>query len=177
MYPHGLVGLQYMRSLEMINVQVGAQIIGSAKVLDPETGYIYCKAVNHVVTERTATGNCCKQESWYDARNKSVHISGVESFTKGQFYTHNLNQLSPGDQVIVADDFCASGHTTRAFYEGLTQFGIKPVFVFLAVKDSKSFNPPQTGYRQLKEADVPLFSVVRFTDIKNGRAFGTISDL
>lgn len=135
------------------------------------------------ITERRAQGaigsnSTNSLEAGYDEENDQVIIKGVPSFTKGIQYEHFLFGVRPTDEnVVIVDDFSAHGNVALSFREGLQSLGINPIFVFLVAKDFLHLNPPQIGYRRLKEEGVPAFAVVRFTGIENGQVIATAEDI
>lgn len=114
-------------------------------------------------------------QATYNEETDMINITGIPSFTNEKsFYTHKIRGLRPGDNVLVADDFCAYGHVSQAYYKALKPLGIKTFFSFLVAKDFKNINPPQTGYQKLLDAKIPAFALVRFTDIQNGKVIAEI---
>jgi len=108
---------------------------------------------------------------FYEEEKDMLTITGIPSFTKpGVIFTHTIRGLKPGvdKNVLIADDFAATGTVSRIYCRMLKSVGIEPYFVFLAAKDFPDFTPPQIGLRKLSE-EAPAFALVRFTGIKNGK--------
>lgn len=128
-----------------------------------------------VVTERKVQGGIEESDSGrlatahYDPRGRMVTIDNIPSFTRGVRYRHILHRVEPGDQVLVVDDFCAYGNVAEGFRVGLEQIGVRSTFAFLVAKDFPDLDPPQTGYRRLREDGIPAFAVTRLTEIKSRR--------
>jgi len=112
----------------------------------------------------------------YSEEADQLTIGGVPSFTKGKQYDHFLFGVRPGETVMIVDDFCAYGKAANSFLD-LKELGINPVFVFLVAKDFSHLDPPQIGYRELKQKAIPAFAVVRFTGIKDGKVIATAEDI
>ncbi|MBI5126988.1 hypothetical protein HZA76_00850 [Candidatus Roizmanbacteria bacterium] len=114
----------------------------------------------------------------YIEKDDSIIINGIPSFTqKGKFFTHKIRGLKPGSTVLVADDFSATGSVTEYYVRAFEHLGITPVFVYLVAKDFDGSNPPQQGYRKNKEKGLPVFAVVRLTEIEDGRVKVTSDDI
>ncbi len=132
------------------------------------------------VTERESQGMINDDVSvtaHYDQEEDKVVIDNVSSFTKRKNYRHVLHGVRPGDNVLIADDFVAFGNVAERFSQGLRGLGINSVFVALVAKDFFHLSPPQMGYRRLREKGSPVFAVVRFTGIENGRVIATAEDI
>ncbi len=132
------------------------------------------------VTERVqekANGHESEPKAHYDALKDLLTITGIPSFTKkGKVFTHTIRGLRPGDSVLIADDFAATGTVSEIYFNALTSkdIGIKPYFTFLIAKDFTDLNPPQIGFRQLSEK-APAFAVVRFTRIEGKKVIAEIN--
>ena len=116
--------------------------------------------------------------SEYIEADGMVVINGIPSFTQpGKFFTHKLRGIRPNSTVLVADDFSATGSVTEYYIRAFEQLGITPVFVYLVAKDFNDLNPPQRGYRNNKEIGVPVFAVVRLTEIVDSHVKVTSEDI
>ncbi len=107
-----------------------------------------------------------------------VVIYGIPSFTQpGKFFIHKLRGIRPNNTVLIADDFSATGSVTNFYQRAFTQLKIEPIFVYLVAKDFSDTNPPQRGYRQNKQAGIPVFAVVRLTEMSGGKVKVTAEDI
>lgn len=86
-----------------------------------------------------------------------VLTAQVFSYTRGETRTIVVDQqyLSPGDRVLILDDFLAKGEATRGLISLVEQAGAQLVGVGIVVE--KGF---QGGGRLLREQGVPLQSLV-----------------
>ena len=111
-------------------------------------------------------------------KSKSTNISG-EVFTAQAFsYTHrNLNTLviprdflSPGDRILIIDDFLASGNAVNALTDIVRQVGAALVGVGIAVE--KVY---QGGGDQLRAQGIPVHSLamIESMSVENGVVFVT----
>lgn len=135
--------------------------------------------IDNCVTDRTKdeTPQGTPESAYYDDKQDMVVISGIPSFTKKGTFTHTIRGLRPNSIVAVMDDFCAYGKSSEVIHTALQNLGIRSHHLFLIAKDFPHLNPPQIGYRQLKTNRISTFSVVRFTDIKNGKVIATSEDI
>jgi len=114
----------------------------------------------------------------YVEEDDMVVINGIPSFTQpGKFFTHKIRGLKPGSTVLVADDFSATGAVTEYYIKAFEKLGITPVFVYLVAKDFNDLHPPQQGYRKNKKKGLPVFAVVRLTEIEDDHVKVTSEDI
>ena len=126
---------------------------------------------------RDHSGSPLKPEVTYDHERGIVVVKGVPSVSKrGLYFDHVIFGLVPGETVVVADDFCATGTATN-IYRGMEQLGIKPVFVYMVAKDFPDIKEPQIGYRLLKQEGVAVYASTILTDLLNGRVRATAVDV
>src|SRR3989344_3460444 len=110
----------------------------------------------------------------YDQKENTVYINGIPSFTrKGELFSHKLRGVRPDSAVLVADDFCATGAVTEYYLKAFEELNIKPIFVYIVAKDFNDSDPPQKGYRKFKEENLPVFAIVRLTEIENSHVVVT----
>jgi adenine/guanine phosphoribosyltransferase-like PRPP-binding protein len=114
---------------------------------------------------------------FYDNEEDWVVIEHVRSFTKRVNYRHTIRGVRPGDRVLVSDDFSARGHAVRSFDGVLRRLDITPYFGIAVAKDFDFLDPPQVGYRRLKEEGVPVFAAVRLVGMEDGRVIATAEDI
>ena len=113
----------------------------------------------------------------YDERNKIAVVRGIPSVSKpGLHFDHYIYEVEPGEVIVVADDFSATGAATDA-YRQLEQFGLRLVFVYIVAKDFPLLFPPQTEYRRMKERGVPVFATTIFTSINDHTVVATADDI
>lgn len=86
----------------------------------------------------------------------TVLVEGVSSFTTGQTATFAFNgaYLSPGDHLLLVDDFCAHGTTGLAIVRAFLERGYR---VSLAVYCAKLF---QGGLGRIGQLGVETYHVV-----------------
>ena len=128
------------------------------------------------VSDRRETVNCQQGISAvYDLSSDATIIRGIESFTQpGIRFDHILRGVRPDTHtLLVADDFSAFGRVTSQYLSALEPLGISPVFAYMVAKDFPFLNPPQVGYRTHRENGVPVFAVVRVTNMIGGQG-GTV---
>ena len=113
----------------------------------------------------------------YEPESDQVVIRKVRSFTKKKVFDHFLFGVRPGDKVLVVDDFCAHGNITKTFWATLQDLNIVPTFVYIAAKDLPFLDPPQVGYREIREQGISAFPVVIFNNIQDGKAVATAEDI
>ena len=114
----------------------------------------------------------------YNEKKDTLVINGISSFTNpGVLYNHKIRGLKPGSTVLVADDFSATGNVTEHYNRAFEQLGITAIFVYIVSKDFTNSEPPQQGYRKNKEKGAPVFTVVRLTDIVDGKVKVTSEDI
>src|SRR3989344_3007990 len=141
-----------------LRASLAQRIQQDAEVKDPMNGFVLCKGVNRLVkpdilgdAAKIATfgflnklppefkqdkvvgvqsnGAAKITEVKYDERNKIAVVRGIPSVSKpGLHFDHYIYEVEPGEVIVVADDFSATGAATDA-YRQLEQFGLRLVFV------------------------------------------------
>lgn len=115
----------------------------------------------------------------HDDENDALVIQNVRSFTKkGEEWDHTIKGLDRKTKnVLVVDDFSATGEATIQYLQALTELGYSPVFIYLIAKDFQNIPNPQVGFRNHLLNGVKAFAVVRVTEMKNGKVTATADDI
>lgn len=95
----------------------------------------------------------------------NAYFGRIHSFTKNEDVDImvSANYLSPGDKVLVIDDFLASGEASRGMIEIIAQAGATLVGVGIVIE--KAF---QEGGNLLRDEGVRVESLARIASLANG---------
>ncbi|MFD0590361.1 xanthine phosphoribosyltransferase [Paenibacillus sp. GCM10027627] len=98
-------------------------------------------------------------------QSDSVYTAEVHSFTRGETYQISVDQryLSPQDNVLIVDDFLATGAALVGLVDIVRASGARLVGVGAVIE--KSF---QEGRGLLEEKDVRIHSLARIISMKPG---------
>ena len=104
---------------------------------------------------------------------EGVLTAEVYSFTKRVTSTVSIASkfLSEDDTVLIVDDFLANGQAAKGLLEIIGQAGAKVAGIGIVIE--KSF---QTGRKLLEETGVPVTSLARIKEFKDGQVVFTEAD-
>jgi xanthine phosphoribosyltransferase len=94
------------------------------------------------------------------------YTTSIYSYTKEESYTASISKayLHPGEQVLLIDDFLASGAAALGLIELTQQAGCHIVGIGIVVE--KTFQP---GRKRLEEAGCRVESLARIVNFKNNK--------
>ena len=106
--------------------------------------------------------------------NEGILTAEVFSFTKQVTSTVSIagKFLSPGDKVLIIDDFLANGQAAKGLIQIIEQAGATVEAVGIVIE--KSF---QDGRDLLEEAGYPVLSLARLDRFENGQVVFKEADL
>ena len=104
---------------------------------------------------------------------EGILTAEVYSFTKRVTSTVSIASkfLSEDDTVLIVDDFLANGQAAKGLLEIISQAGAKVAGIGIVIE--KSF---QTGRKLLEETGVPVTSLARIKEFKDGQVVFTEAD-
>ena len=104
---------------------------------------------------------------------EGILTAEVYSFTKRVTSTVSIASkfLSEDDTVLIVDDFLANGQAAKGLLEIIGQAGAKVAGIGIVIE--KSF---QTGRKLLEETGVPVTSLARIKEFKDGQVVFTEAD-
>lgn len=103
------------------------------------------------------------------ARKRSYGLPGevvAESLTGYGKSALHVNDLGPGDHVLLVDDVISTGHTLKALIAAVRQAGAKPVGALLFM--DKGTQDAGAAARVCADAQVPVHAMRRIR-VRNGR--------